>query len=88
MGSRCCSDLALAFMQNGLSQNPEHTFKHHKSSQEFRQMADEYIHAVCESCIILNLATRGGPILAVQVDNETDPWVRLARTPSDREEVM
>ena len=56
---------------------PEHAFKHHKLSEEFRQMAADYIHAVCESCVVPNLATRGGPILAVQVDNEIDPWVRF-----------
>jgi len=54
-------------------------FKHHRFSEEFKRMASRYIDAVSRTSIVPNLATKGGPIFVVQVDNEIDPWVNFHR---------
>jgi len=54
-------------------------FEYHRFSDQFKRLARPYIKAVCEVAIVPNLVTRGGPVFAVQVCNEIDPWVRFYR---------
>src|SRR5918995_1734430 len=45
----------------------------HRSHPEFRREATRYLTAVVEAFAPLQ-ATRGGPVVLVQPDNEPDPW--------------
>jgi hypothetical protein len=50
--------------------------RYHRSSAEFRQMAEPYMQAITEA-VQPHLATNGGRIILWQADNEIDAWPHL-----------
>jgi hypothetical protein len=52
---------------------PDYAVQYHRAHPEFRRAAERYMTAVVE-VFKPYLATRGGPIVLVQADNEADPW--------------
>ncbi len=52
---------------------PDRVVQYHRSHPEFRREAQRYLAAVVEA-VTPFLATRGGPVVLVQADNEPDPW--------------
>ena len=52
---------------------PDRVVRYHRSHPEFRHEAERYMRAVVEAFAPF-LATRGGPVVLVQPDNEPDPW--------------
>lgn len=52
---------------------PDRAARVPRTSPEFRALAEEYLRAVVP-VIAPYFATRGGPIVLLQADNEPDPW--------------
>lgn len=58
---------------------PEAVVGYHRLQPEFKAAAQPYIEAVAET-VRPYLATRGGPIILLQAENEPDPWPHLYET--------
>lgn len=54
---------------------PDDVAGYHRAHPEFRRRAEPWIHAVCDALRPF-LASRGGPVVMVQAENEIDLWSR------------
>ncbi len=63
---------------------PDRVVQLHRAHPEFRGEARKWLEAVVEA-IRPYLATRGGPIVLVQADNEPDPWADVYGAQLDKD---
>jgi len=54
---------------------PDYMVKYHRLHPEFLKLSAEYIKNIC-AVIKPYLVTKGGNVVMVQADNESDPWTR------------